>query len=396
MMRIALLPSSYLPNLGGVEESTRHLALALNDAGDAVEVWTGTEHATGAPTVEVLDDLTVRRFPFPLPAARPGALARFPLGAIGTVEAMRRATRQFRPDIFHIHCFGPNGIYGTFLGRLTGTPVVVTLHGETVMDDHDVFARSWVMRRALGQALKRAPAVTACSAFALADAERRFGPALGRKMVVYNAVDLDETAEPFDAPTSGRSYVFALGRLVPKKGFDLLLRAFRSVADQYPGVDLVIAGTGEAASDLRSLAVELGIGNRAHLVGRLSRTEVAGALAGSVMLVVPSRVEPFGIVILEGWRAHVPVVSTSRGGPREIIEDGVNGLLVDPLDVDALAETIAKLLGDPALRRRVSSAGRQRVEAVGWHDVALQYRSLYGQVLSDHDRHRSESSLSQP
>jgi phosphatidylinositol alpha-mannosyltransferase/D-inositol-3-phosphate glycosyltransferase len=190
MTRIALIPSSYPPALGGVEELTRHLALAQVAAGHVVEVWTTTQDDTGPPVTEEVDGITVRRFPFPLPAANARALLRFPFGAAKTIGLLRRAVRSFEPDLLHVQCFGPNGVYATALARLTGVPLVVTLQGETVMDDADIFETSASLRTGLRWAMRTASVVTGCSAYTLADAEKRFGLPIGRGVAVPNGVDL--------------------------------------------------------------------------------------------------------------------------------------------------------------------------------------------------------------
>jgi len=190
MTRVALLPSAYPPALGGVEELTRHLALALVDAGDDVEVWTLHGNDAEPETVEVRDDLIVRRFPMPLPATKWSSLYRTATIGPRTLFSMRNAVDAFRPDVVHVVCFGPNGAYATVLARLTRLPLVVTLQGETVMDDADIFETSRVLRSSLRRGLRAAACVTGCSAFTLADAEQRFGLEPGRGLVVANGVDV--------------------------------------------------------------------------------------------------------------------------------------------------------------------------------------------------------------
>ena len=151
MTKIALVPSSYPPSLGGVEELTRHLALNLVDAGDEVEVWTGTPVDTDPETAEILDGLVVRRLPMPLPATNWPAVARTATVGRRTLDGLRQAVAAFRPDVLHVQCFGPNGTYATWLSRRTGIPLVVTLQGETLMDDADIFEHSRILRASLRQ-----------------------------------------------------------------------------------------------------------------------------------------------------------------------------------------------------------------------------------------------------
>ncbi len=386
MTRIALLPSSYPPSLGGVEELSRHLALSLVDAGDQVEVWTGTPDDHARQTAEILDGLLVRRLPMPLPATNWPAVARTATTGRRTVAALRRAAADFEPEVLHVQCFGPNGAYATVLARLAGVPLVVTLQGETVMDDADIFEESRVLRAALRQGLQRAAAVTGCSAFTLADAEARFGLAPGRGRVIPNGVDLDAAGHrsgvrPPRVP-GDRPYAFALGRLVAKKGFDLLVDAYAALPDEARTFDMAIAGSGPAGEDLARRIAACGLDSRVHLLGRLSRQEVAATMAAAQFFVMPSRLEPFGIVILEAWRAGVAVVASSRGGAPEFVRHARDGLLVDPFDTDALGAALLRLAQDQRLRTQLAIAGRDRVAAFSWPAVTHRYQEVYEAVVS--------------
>ncbi len=402
-MRIALLPSSYPPALGGVEELTRHLALALIEAGDNVEVWTLHPDDSKPETVEILDDLVVRRLPMPLPATNWPAIRRSTTTGPWTLVSLRSAVAAFRPDVLHVQCFGPNGAYATVLSRVTGVPLVVTLQGETVMDDTDIFEESRSLRAFLRLALRRAAAVTACSAFTLADAERRFGLDEGRGQVIFNGVSLmdDRLPDgPDDRPSgadgeslagqdiaeqltgvAGRPYILGLGRVVEKKGFDLLLEAFAALDRRRQPVDLVIAGSGGALDGLRQSVARLGAEDRVHLVGRLDRETVAKAMAGATLFVMPSRLEPFGIVALEAWRAGVAVVASNRGGASEFVRDGDDGVLIDPFDTPALTAALDHLLADPVERHRIAAAGRARVGEFSWPRIAAAYGAVYRSVV---------------
>ncbi|GAA4287452.1 glycosyltransferase family 4 protein [Georgenia daeguensis] len=377
--RIALVSSSFHPRTGGVEEHTRHVARELAGRGHRVEVWTvdrGEQLGT-----RLVDGVTVRYLPCPLPARSPGAALRFLGGAPRAWRAWLRARRALRPDVLHVQCFGPNGLYALALHRLTGIPLVVSSHGETFMDDHDVFARSRLLSAGLRAALSAAQAVTACSRMVAEDLTARFGAR--RAVVVPNGVDPAEFATPAEGggrtlaeSAHRRPTVLALGRVEHRKGFDLLLDAFAR-ADLPDGTRLVIAGDGGALAPLRAQAARLGISGSVDFPGRLSRPAVAEALTRATVLVVPSRVEPFGIVVLEGWRAGLPVIATRNGGPAEIMTDGVDGLLVDPQDTAALAAALADVLREPELAARLAAGGRERVDGYTWGRTTTAYEELY-------------------
>ena len=255
------------------------------------------------------------------------------------------------------------------------------------MDDTDLFDVSWVMQRSLRAGLHTASAVTACSSFTMDDSIARFGLEPGRGIVIPNAVVLEGVeAEPEPTPGPLASlgdtpYVLALGRVVEKKGFDLLLAGYAAMDPAERTADLVIGGSGAALEDLEAQAEESGVADQIHFVGRLTREQVATAMAGATVFVMPSRLEPFGIVALEGWRAETAVVATSRGGAPEFIRDGTDGFLVDPFDTAAVARVLATVLNDATLRQKVAAAGRARVEEFTWPIITEQYRTLYRSVL---------------
>jgi len=390
-MRIALLPSQYFPSLGGVEELTRNLAANLTRSGDQVEVWAPVpEIAADTPSAtEYLDGIRVRRFEYPLPRANPASLAPLLREGVPTLGAMLRASADFQPDVINVQCFGPNGVYATALSKLTGLPLVVSLQGETLMDDSDIYTISATMRASLRAGIRQAKRVTGCSAFTLRDAEARFGLAPGAGRVIFNDAnpDMVGTREEMGLPDrldflAGERYVACLGRVVNNKGFDLLLDAFRLIRSNHADVHLVVGGSGSKLEDLRRLAGDLGISDWVHFPGRLSRYEVAQVLTSATVFVMPSRLEPFGIVVLEAWRAGTAVIATTIGGPPEFVSDGADGLLVNPHDTRRLADALARLLDDDELRQRIASAGKIRFRDFEWPNLTFEYRKLYANVVS--------------
>jgi phosphatidylinositol alpha-mannosyltransferase len=381
--RIALISSSYHPHPGGVEEHVRHLARELNGRGHAVAVWTVDrgEHLG----VREVDGIEVRYLPTPLPARSARSLLAYAAGLPSAVTAWVRAYRSLRPTLLNVQCFGPNGLYGWALGRLTRRPLVVSSHGETFMDDHDSFGQSALLRAGLRRALHDADAVSGCSTVVLDDLRDRYGLVGGR--VVPNGIDLDEAGSPEGSgpawwPVEG-PVVLALGRVEHKKGFDLLLRAFARLVSEKaipPTARLVVGGDGSALGGLRSLASGLGVADRLVLPGRLGREEVTAAVARADVFVVPSRIEAFGIVALEAWRGGCPLVMTCHGGAQDFVTDRVDGLVVDPEDVAALGHAIASVLADPELGRRLAAVGSRRVRDFAWDRVAGQYEALYDDV----------------
>ncbi|MFE4463644.1 glycosyltransferase family 4 protein [Oerskovia sp. NPDC056781] len=399
--RTALVTSSYAPRTGGVETHVQHVARVLAARGETVEVW-AVDQGEHLGT-RVLDGVTVRYLPTPQPSRGARGVLSF---AVRWPAAARRwfgAYRSLRPDVLHVQCFGPNGVYATALGRLTRTPLVVSSHGETFADDHDALGTSWWMRTWFGAALARADAVTGCSTIVTEDLAERFG--YPGAVVVPNGVELSAPAagptgppapragptRPADPPDAvGRPVLLAVGRVEHVKGFDLLLEAFASssLADR---AGLVIVGDGSELSELRRRARALGVEDRVSFPGMLGPDAVAEALAAATVVVVPSRKEAASIVVLEAWRAGRPVVGTVLGGPRTLLTDGVDGLLVDPRDAEALAGVIESLLDAPDVAAALGAAGRREVERYTWEAVVDRYDDVYERVLRSRSARRARA-----
>ncbi len=376
--RVALIASSFYPHIGGVEEHVRQIARELRDLGHEAVVWTVDrgEHLG----VRTVDGVTVRYLPTPLPAARAGSLARFARAAPAAWRAWRKALRADRPDLLHVHCFGPNGVYAAALAARCHVPVVVTSHGETFMDVQ-VFEDSALLRTTLRKALAMAAAVTGVSEVVVADLRERFGLVHGA--VIGNGVPPAplEASEPGPRHPRSDPTICAVGRLEPVKGFDLLLDALPSVLGTLPRARLRLGGSGSATESLTDQIQQLGISEAVSLLGPLTQEQVATEMADADVVVVPSRREAFGIVILEAWRAGTALVATNRDGPGTLVRHGVDGLLVDPDDAADVAAAILRVLSDQEYAARLGAAGRDRVAEFTWSAVAEAYARLYTAIL---------------
>ncbi|UNK70151.1 glycosyltransferase family 4 protein [Microbacterium sp. H1-D42] len=370
--RVALITSSFAPHFGGVEEHVAQVARHLHSRGHIVEVWTVDRGSAPQHPFLAADgsEIPVRYLHTPLPARSLPAMLRFAARWPTAWGSWRRAHRRLKPDVLHVHCFGPNGVYADALHHKHGTPLVITSHGETVADDNGIYVRSAFLRSRLRRALASADAVTAPSEFVLADLRAKYALAHGE--VVPNGVDLE--VAPATVPLDGE-YLFAVGRLGAAKGFDLLIDAFARARPE--GINLLIGGDGPERDALEQRAKQAGLGAVVSFLGRLSPAEVDAYMRAATAVVVPSRSEAFGIVALEAWRASAPLVMTSRGGAGEFVRDGEDGLLVDPTDLSALADVLIRVSSEPTLRRRIGARGRERVKYFRWQSVARGYEALY-------------------
>lgn len=140
---------------------------------------------------------------------------------------------------------------------------------------------------------------------------------------------------------------YAQAHLSPRKGFDLLIRAFARRFRGDAGVRLVIGGGGEIRGDLEALAASTGVQPQVTFLGAVPRDAIRAAMWGANCFVLPSHAENFGVVLIEALSTGLPVISTRCGGPEDIIEDRV-GILLRPGDEDGLGEALATMIDGPA------------------------------------------------
>jgi len=175
--------------------------------------------------------------------------------------------------------------------------------------------------------------------------------------------------------------VLFVGRMVVQKGPDILTHAVPSILRHYGGAKFVFAGDGHMKDYVCSIGHQLGVAGALRILGVKSGRELWDLFKACDVVAVPSRNEPFGIVILEGWSAHKPVVCTKRGGPAEFVWHEVNGLQVDD-SPDSVAWGLGTLLASHDHCRWMGRNGRAAVDAVfSWDNIAKQTEEVYCNVL---------------
>lgn len=167
---------------------------------------------------------------------------------------------------------------------------------------------------------------------------------------------------------NGRQVLLSVGRLTPRKGQDMTLRALPNVLKHFPDLVYVIAGTGEYECKLRELARELGVDSSVRFVGNVASENLAGLYNLADIFIMANRtlkdsrdIEGFGIVYLEAGACGIPVIAGNTGGTTEAVCDNETGLIVDGDNPEQIAQAINRILGDTALRRRLGEQGRKRV-----------------------------------
>jgi glycosyltransferase involved in cell wall biosynthesis len=390
--------ASPLAAVGGVDAGGQNvhvdsLSRALARAGHDVIVYTRRDSPDLPERVEISDGVVVEHLaagpaePLPKDQLLPH------IGALSRALADRFAAQP--PDVVHAH-FWMSGLAGLAAARRVPAgadspvpPVVLTFHalGVTKRRFQGRQDTSPPVRIRMERALARDVAAVIATSTEEAQELLRLGTARHKITVLPCGVDVERFTP--DGPAAERGplrRVLSVGRLVPRKGFDTVIRALAAV----PDTELVIAG-GPAAGDLdadpeavrlRRLAERLGVADRVRLLGAVPRPDMPALMRSADLVVCAPWYEPFGIVPLEAMASGVPVVATAVGGFLDTVVDGATGTLVPPQRPDRLASAIRKLLSEPFWREAYGTAGVDRARSrYSWDRIAAGTVGVYESVL---------------
>jgi glycosyltransferase involved in cell wall biosynthesis len=330
-------------------------------------------------TLATFDDGTVPPF-FPLaPGVRhvtlglqrrsTGLLASV-INNVRRVPRLRRFVAGERPDRIVSFIDGTN-VLALLAAKGTGIPVVVS---ERIDPSQHPIPRPWRILRRLTYPWARA--IVLQTRAAAAYFPERWA---SRIAVVPNPVPALAAASPGPAPRpDGRRLIVAMGRLDRQKGFDLLIRAFASVARARPDWDVTILGDGPERDALAAQVERAGLSGRVSLPGR--EPDAMGVLRRADLFVLSSRYEGFPNALCEAMACGLPVVAFDcPSGPAEIVRDGVDGLLVPAEDVAGLASAVSRLAGDPERRRAMGGRATEVSERFSVERIA----GLWEKILED-------------
>lgn len=276
------------------------------------------------------------------------------------LQAVQLARHCRRLGLTHLHAhFASAGTtVARVAARIAGISYGFTAHAKDIYCEVD--------QDDLRRKLRDAVDVVTVSDFNRDYLTSEFGADADRVRRVYNGLDLD--AFEFSDPSERSATIAAVGRLVEKKGFDVLLDALALLLADGHQVDLVLIGSGVLEGALRAQAERLGLADRVTMLGSLPQHRVAEIVATAAVFAAPCVVGEDGnrdglpTVLLEAMALGTPCVATPVTGIPEIIEHEVTGLLVPERDPRALADALNRLLDDPVLRSGLAKAARDLVE----------------------------------
>ena len=275
------------------------------------------------------------------------------------------------------------------LARLARRPYLLHAHGSEFADFYEECSPA-------ARGIVRAVLANATLVLALSEAWRttleRISPQAHIE-VLMNAVPLPALDER-SRPAQRQPNLLFFGEIARHKGVLELARAFAQVAAILPGLRLVYAGTGRAVAETRELTTQLGLDGRTEFTGWLESERKRAVLADATIFVLPSYVEGVPMALLEAMSLGLPVIATPVGGVPEIVTHEVDGLLVPPGDVAALAAAIARLMNEPQLRERLGRAARETIATRFSLDTSVEqllgfYRRFGIQPREAHPKHQA-------
>jgi glycosyltransferase involved in cell wall biosynthesis len=311
---------------------------------------------------------------------------------VTVVGLARQATKDLRPwrrfgallrdlpaDVLHTHKFGSN-VWGTAIGRLARTPVVVA--HEHTWSFEGMPVRRFLDREVIGRFADAFVAVSREDRRRMIEIER-----IKPEKVVYipngappspGATGADVRAPLGIAPDA--PVVVSVGMLRRQKAFEVLVAAAGPLRERHPDVQVLIVGYGDCEDELTALIAEQGLVGTVRLVGH--RDDVPDLLRAADVAVCSSDYEGMPISVLEYMEAGLPTVSTRVGGIPDMIDDGVEGVLVEPRDPAALAAALGDLLDDPDRRRAMGARAAARRQAeFGIDTMVGRLEELYRELL---------------
>jgi len=364
-VKLLLLAENWAPRIGGIETYLSGLATALRDQGVAVDVVEPSR----------------RRFFWPV--LKPAWLPLF-------VWLYRRAKRE-KYDVILCGKALFEGQVGYYLKKYLGIPYIVFTYAMEI----EVWLATPKHERALKRVLSSADRVgyinevtkqALLAAGVKPEQLMKLAPALPNETL--RQVPAESALRIRHKYDLAEKYILSVGRLIPRKGFDALLAAFALLDQtQFTDVQLVIVGDGPEYEQLDALAAREMVENSVHFITDASDEDLAALYAGAAVFALtprelPNDYEGFGIVYLEAAARGVPAIGTRTGGVPEAVLHEETGLLVPPDDPMAVRDVLERLLSDRALRERLGTRARERVEQEFlWEQRAKMLHNVLAEVV---------------
>jgi glycosyltransferase involved in cell wall biosynthesis len=394
-LNILVLTPGFLPTIGGAEIGVHEIYARLGQRHNVTILTEG--HKGRGSEMQALrgfdqSNYNVRHYPDVLNGGRvPGRMllrGSVPPFSLGALWAADRLARKLRPDVVNVHYAAYVGLAAVWIRRAHRTPTVLSLVGRDSVPGPSVPGLwPWYAHQVARQVSHTVFISEFCQRHHLERHEQ-----LRSTVVPYGTDTTKICPQPAD-PTLRKQLcipdrakvLLSLQRLSALKHVEVAILSVRRLVEQgRTDVILLIGGSGPEERRLRQRVVSLGLRDSVRFLGFLPEPELPRYFALADIFCFPSIFETFGIVLAQAMAAGLPVVAVDSSAVPEVVQCGITGLLVPPLDVDAMAVNIARLLDDPLLRRQMGQAARERaVQLYDWERVARLYEKVICEAVRE-------------
>ncbi len=378
MKKVLLFTTRFYPHIGGVENVVADIfrysqidmtAIVSNDTfRNMFEKFfpIKTDEYNGKKILRVWMDL---------PKSILGVLSfayRFVISLIAIVIYIKRS----KTDIVNYHFPDDSIMYFAIAHWILKFSFVVNIHGN----DLHLFAKKFLNKLFFEYVLEHSAKIVVNTEYMKKELNGEYPISQNKTEVISNWINLEEISQRGEVKDIPQKYIFFVGRLVKKKGVDVLIRAFAKL--KFNGLVLVIEGMAEEYENLKKLCEDLNLQDKVIFKqGKLSSLEKFEYMRHAIFGVVPSRIEPFGIVALEYMACGTPVICSKTGGLIELVKDNENGILFENENVEELANKMEMLLTNEGLRKEISANQVEYVKSFDVHRVVKKYDELYTSLI---------------
>ncbi len=294
------------------------------------------------------------------------------------IPRIRKVIKTLKPDIVHAHYASSYGL----LGALSGFhPLIVSVWGSDIL----VFPYYYyINKKIIKYVLKKADLILATSK-AMAEDVVKFSGKFA--IVTPFGVDINifKPLPLVEKKSEQELILTTIKSLEPVYGIDILIKTFKKVKERFPSLQLklIIFGKGSSERELKELTHQLNLSEDVEFKGYVDPNKIYLHHQQSDLTIFLSRLEGFGVSLIEAMACGKCVVASNVGGHKELVQDGINGFLVPPEDIDASVNVIVKVIKDNDLRKRIGIAARKTVEEkYNWNDNVQQMIKIYEDILN--------------
>ena len=359
-MNILMITPWYRPTIGGVALYLEKLNKTLKDRGNNIKVLIPGEQddITRSGSYDDVEIFSYNMRSLFSPKSYIKSLAAFIVYAGPAILKLRKFIRENKIDITFINYPSGYEFYFAILRRLFSTKYAVIIHGSEI---NLLPEEPWSTRFGVNMTIKAADGLVAVSANLLNRAQENLKKLPRLTRVIYMGIDKNWKDGKRGSYNIDGRYILTLAWATPVKGPDVVIRAFAKIKDKSPDIKLVMVGSGPMEDELRSLIAELSLSERVIRLGTLESDTLPPLFEKSLFGVIPSRQEGFGVVALEFQLMKKAVIASEVGGIPEFVTDNYNGILVQPDNIEMLADKLTLLLENPELCQKMGESGYQRV-----------------------------------